>query len=175
MSGEGYHRRKQPNLVRQAVLQAASALACDAGIQSLTIQAVADRAGVTKGGLMHHFHDKEALLVALRSEALTSFETVLNQNLTDAEGVPGRFTRAYVKTCLAPMAGDMQRLVAALWADPGHRRNWYLWLDAQEAAHRETDGAAEHKLARLAADGAWLAMTDGKETAGWLADILERI
>lgn len=45
-----YKRKKQPELVQQQILDAAIAIGSEKGLASLTVQAVADRAGVTKGG-----------------------------------------------------------------------------------------------------------------------------
>lgn len=171
----GYHRKKQPEQVREAILRAAGDLAIELGIQVLTIQAVATRAGVTKGGLMHHFPDKERLLAALRAEALSGFEAALTQHLTAPQGTAGRFSRAYVATCLSPEAEGTHQLVTALWADPVLRSDWYQWLSAQEAVHAATDGALRYKLVRLAADGAWLAMTDGADSAAWRDGLLAQI
>lgn len=171
----GYHRKKQPEQVREAILRAAGDLAVELGIRVLTIQAVAIRAGVTKGGLMHHFPDKDRLLAALRAEALSGFEAALTQHLTAPEGTPGRFSRAYVETCLSSQLDGTHQLVTALWADPALRSDWYQWLSAQETAHAATDGDLRYKLARLAADGAWLAMTDGADCTAWRDALLAQL
>lgn len=180
MTGQGYHRRKRPEAVREAILREAAAFAVERGIQSLTLQAVADRAGVTKGGLMHHFADKPALLSALRNRALEHFAAALERNLEEGNleddpdpDAEGRFTRAYVRTCLASARQEAElSLITALWADPELRAAWYAWLADQEALHAATDGGVARKLVRLAADGAWLAAMDGADTAEWEEGLL---
>ncbi|MBP8939478.1 MAG: helix-turn-helix transcriptional regulator, partial [Agrobacterium sp.] len=57
-----HERKKQPEIVRRSLLDCAAKLAADQGVAALSIQAVADAAGVTKGGLFHHFASKQALL-----------------------------------------------------------------------------------------------------------------
>lgn len=166
---QGYHRRKQPDLVRATLLAEAGALAARVGVQALTVQAVAAAAGVTKGGLLHHFPSKDLLVRALQAEAIAGFEAAMDGYMA-ADPLPrGRFTRAYVRTCLDGSAdGPSPLLIAALWADPALRRDWYAWMSRQEAAHAATDGDPALQQIRLAADGVWLAQTNGNDMSGWL-------
>jgi len=169
----GYHRPKRPDAVREAILREATELAVTRGIQSLTLQAVADRAGVTKSGLMHHHADKAALLSALRDRAIEHFGAALERCLDADPQAPGRFTRAYVKVCLASARREPGlSLITALWADPALRRDWHAWLEREEARHQATDGGIERKLVRLAADGAWLAAMDGADPSAWEEGLL---
>lgn len=61
----GWHRKKQPEQVRAALIQCAAELAARQGLTGVTVQAVSDAAGVTKGGFFHHFPHKQALLDAV--------------------------------------------------------------------------------------------------------------
>ena len=56
-----YKRKKQPEVVRRALLDQAARITLEQGLSKVTFQAVADAAGVTKGGLMHPFATKNAL------------------------------------------------------------------------------------------------------------------
>lgn len=66
---------------RDAILDAAEAVVAEAGAAHLTLDAVAQRAGLSKGGLIYNFPTKSALLTALvervvqRFEAATAHET----------------------------------------------------------------------------------------------------
>ncbi len=51
--------------VRDRVLDAAEAMAGGEGSANLTLDAVANLAGVSKGGLLYHFPSKDALLAAM--------------------------------------------------------------------------------------------------------------
>src|SRR5581483_4435078 len=55
MPASAYTRAKQPEQVRRALLDCAATIAMDHGVSGITVQAVAAAAGVTKGGLFHHF------------------------------------------------------------------------------------------------------------------------
>jgi AcrR family transcriptional regulator len=50
---------------RQHILDVAAQIASDQGASQLTIDAVAKRAGISKGGVMYHFGSKDELLSAL--------------------------------------------------------------------------------------------------------------
>ena len=64
-----HERKKQPEVVRRNLLDCAAKLAAEQGVAALSVQAVADAAGVTKGGLFHHFPSKQVLLEASSLEA----------------------------------------------------------------------------------------------------------
>lgn len=50
------------NSKRSSILLAASIVVKNNGVEKLTLEAVAKEAGVSKGGLLHHFPNKEALI-----------------------------------------------------------------------------------------------------------------
>jgi AcrR family transcriptional regulator len=50
---------------RNHILDIAAQIASDTGAAQVTIDAVAKRAGISKGGVMYHFHTKDDLLRAL--------------------------------------------------------------------------------------------------------------
>jgi AcrR family transcriptional regulator len=54
-----------PTSSREIILDAAEAVVLESGARHLTLDAVAARAGVSKGGLLYHFPAKEALLKAM--------------------------------------------------------------------------------------------------------------
>lgn len=64
-----------PNPVRERILDAASDMVARLGGANLTLEQVAQSAGVSKGGLLYHFPTKEALLLAMGKRFLASFET----------------------------------------------------------------------------------------------------
>jgi len=55
-------RRKAPDSVRQSLLQATIEVIGRNGLAALTVQDVAQAAGVSKGALFHHFSSKQALV-----------------------------------------------------------------------------------------------------------------
>jgi len=145
---------------RDELLDAAEALLCEQGTQALTLSAVADRAGVSKGGLLYHFHTKEALVRGLVERLVEEYDALIASYDT---GGPGAYTRAFVEANFAVvMDRDQSRLlrrwatVSAAAADPG------LLAQVREAMHRwhDVDPADDPdpvaaRMARLAAEGLW--------------------
>jgi AcrR family transcriptional regulator len=165
-----HHRKKQPEQVRRALLDCAAQIAAEQGAAAITIQAVADRAGVTKGGLLHHFDSKQALLAAVFKDLLDKMDQEIERTLADDPQARGRFTRAYVRACFSDrLLGDRSlwgALSVAIVSEPALRALWSAWLDRRMARHAETDGDPRLIAVRLAADGVWLA--DMMEKAGGL-------
>jgi AcrR family transcriptional regulator len=165
-----HHRKKQPEQVRRALLDCAAQIAAEQGSSAITIQAVAERAGVTKGGLLHHFDSKQALLAAVFEDLLDKMDQEIDRTLADDPTSRGRFTRAYVRACFSDrLLGDRSlwgALSVAIVSEPALRALWSAWLDGRMARHAETDGDPRLVAVRLAADGVWLA--DMMEKAGGL-------
>lgn len=155
-----HHRKKQPEQVRRALLDCVAKIAAEQGPAAVTIQAVAEAAGVTKGGLLHHFASKQALIEALFADLLERLDRDIAAHIA-ADPVPaGRFTRAYVRACFADRAVGETSLWAAvtvtLISEPGLRRLWTAWMDGHLQHHRETDDTPALAIVRLATDGVWL-------------------
>jgi AcrR family transcriptional regulator len=98
--------KRNPEETNLRLLEAASTIIAERGVDALTLDAVAQAAGVSKGGLLHHFASKEALIARLIEYNFATFETDLAQSLDPGEpvGTPGRWTRAYVKVSFATAA-----------------------------------------------------------------------
>jgi len=69
---------------RTQILEAAESVVADAGAAHLTLDAVAERAGVSKGGLLYHFPSKETLLEAMISHLIQRHEERLAVELAHA-------------------------------------------------------------------------------------------
>ncbi|MFW3168914.1 TetR/AcrR family transcriptional regulator [Geodermatophilus sp. CPCC 206100] len=81
---------------RRALLDAAarSVLAHGPGV---SLEVVAREAGVSKGGLLHHFRTKDELLTALTDDLFEQFDRAVRDRLDPDDTEPGRLLRAYVR------------------------------------------------------------------------------
>ncbi len=61
---------------RETLIQAANQVLVRDGINHLTLEAVAQVAGVSKGGLLYHFPNKEALVEGMIDHYLSQFEAI---------------------------------------------------------------------------------------------------
>ena len=134
---------------RDRLLDAAAAVVYRDGAQALTLDAVAAEAEVSKGGLLYHFGSKRELVEAMVERWLAEFAR-------DMEEADPDFVRGYVKST-APDGNELGML-AALVADPALlvrvREQYGIWQDRVE---REGRDPVDATVARLAADGLWLA------------------
>lgn len=154
-------RKKQPQLVRAQLLEATAQIVAECSPGGLTLDRVARRAGVSKGGLIHHFPSKQALIEGLFAAIVQSFENTLAALIAQDDDPRGRFTRAYVAAVLAPCAGTiecrlMDACALALTGDPALHGAWQAWMRDQMARHGEDPDNVLGCILRYAADGIWL-------------------
>ncbi|GAC1542973.1 MAG: TetR/AcrR family transcriptional regulator [Vulcanimicrobiaceae bacterium] len=132
------------------------------GAAHLTLDAVAERVGLSKGGILHHFATKDSLISAMIDDVVTHFEADLLRHLQGESG-PGSFARAFLRACLDP-DGALTRtlrvsagILAAVASDnrllAPLRRRYDVWRG--RLANDGIDPAIA-ELVRSAADGLWL-------------------
>jgi AcrR family transcriptional regulator len=135
---------------RAKLLDAAGTVIRRDGPQALTLDAVAAEAGVSKGGLLYHFKSKRELLDGLVTRWLDEFQA-------DIDAAPGNFVAGYVRASDGAHAEEAG-LLAALVADPqvlaAVRDRYATWQDLVASWGGDPVDAT---VARLAADGLWLA------------------
>jgi AcrR family transcriptional regulator len=86
---------------RERLLAAARQTIRGRGITGLTLDAVAKEAGVSKGGLLHHFPSKEALVEGILKHLFEVFEARVQHYFELEAPAPGRWLRAYVRANFA--------------------------------------------------------------------------
>ena len=101
---------------RDRILEAAERVVADVGAARLTLDVVAQAAGVSKGGLLYHFPSKESLLSALAQRYVDSMEHCIETAKSDL----GQSVRARdLKACIVGILGRDPRskaMGAALFA-----------------------------------------------------------
>lgn len=149
---------------RETVLRAAAQVLVRLGVGAFTIDAVAQEAGITKGGVLHHFPSKEALLVGLIDQVIALFDGRLAEELeAEPPSAPGRHLRAYMRAVFSVHHQDTQLvplLAAVVAADPRilgrHRvleRIRGAFEESQRAAIADGMDPIEATVLRLAVDG----------------------
>ena len=81
---------------RRALLDAAARSVVVNG-PGVSLDVVAREAGVSKGGLMHHFRSKDELMAALADDLFEQFAQAVQDRIDPADDAPGRLLRAYVR------------------------------------------------------------------------------
>jgi transcriptional regulator, TetR family len=79
MNMQAQHRKKDPVRLHKQLLESAATIAGRDGISSQSLNAVAREAGVSKGGLLHHFPNRQALIFALFARLLEIMEEAISE------------------------------------------------------------------------------------------------
>ncbi|GAB3457364.1 TetR/AcrR family transcriptional regulator [Kineococcus endophyticus] len=85
---------RDPLATRDRLVDAFASIVVSTGARSATLEAVAARAGVSKGGLLYHFASKDALVDGL----ITRFERFAREDLEQMRVAPEGPAEYYVRT-----------------------------------------------------------------------------
>lgn len=150
--------KEEARQTRETVLKAAANIIAQQGIGAFTIEAVAQEAGLTKGGVLHHFPSKEALVNGLIDQVIEVFNLHLQNELeSEPAEQPGRWLRAYIRTVFYADYED-RNLIPALAAavDANHQtldRIRSNFAQSQHAATGDGIDPVQATIIRLAVDG----------------------
>jgi AcrR family transcriptional regulator len=107
------------------LLDAAEAVVARQGIANLTLDAVAAAAGLSKGGLLHHFPTKDRLIEALVTRSAESWRGCYMEAYARTPAGPGRMARVLLSHCLSDAqcwTEELRRSTSAvLWRRPRGR------------------------------------------------------
>lgn len=146
------------------LLDAAETVVGRQGIASLTLDAVATEAHVSKGGLLHHFPTKDRLVEALVRRCAEGWRARYTAAYDETSDGPARMARALVAMCLADdelwteqMRRSSSAVFAALAQNPAliePMRIVYADLHRRIAADDLPPGVGEVVVTTI--DGLWL-------------------
>ncbi|GLY18120.1 TetR/AcrR family transcriptional regulator [Kineosporia rhizophila] len=116
-------RERDPARTRRAVLSAAARVVAAKGA-GVSIDTIAREAGVSKGGLLHHFRSRDELLLAVCEDLLEQFTSTVLAAVDPADRAPGRNLRGYIRASFdilrnEPSPVEHVALVSALSNVPG--------------------------------------------------------
>ena len=148
------------NSKRNHILTAASSVIRKNGIEKLTLEAVAVEAGVSKGGLLHHFPNKDALIQSMVTGITNDFIADVQTRADRDPRVQGRWSRAYLNSTVEG-GKEEQGMNVALRTTLFTNRDLLEELREQYSVWQhniENDGLDPviSSIVRLAVDGLWL-------------------
>lgn len=97
--------RKSGDEIRAAIVNAATRIVMERGVARMTLADVATEAGISKGGLLHYFASKDALIRAMITAGLDSFEEK-TMAMVEVDPSPGSYLRAYITTSFPAEGAD---------------------------------------------------------------------
>ncbi|WP_166355593.1 TetR/AcrR family transcriptional regulator [Phytoactinopolyspora limicola] len=148
---------------RDRILDALQEILTEAGLPGVTLEAVADNAGISKGGLLYHFPSKEAMLDAFVQRMCDTAEA----EFAEAERAPD-IVEHYVRASV-PGSSDaalMWSLVASLRTnDVASKEARQLVADIfarwEKILLSRIDDPVTAEIVRLAGDGLYLRVLAG--------------
>ena len=170
--------KKMPEQTQRKILETAISLIADTGVNGVSLQAVAQQAGVTKGGLLHHFPNKTQLIKACIEYALNKIDEVIDDLIQEDPVAYGCLTRAYLYITLnktLDVAPCWNAFSMAMLTDKTFSNLWKVWFEARLQQHKATDSAVELQVIRYAADGLWLTQfIDGQDQHDLKAHLIQK-
>lgn len=153
--------RRNAEETRELIFAACNRILQREGLSSLTLDAVAEEAGLSKGGLLYHFPSKVELIEALFQYHIDRFNQRLEQLVAAEEAGIGGWLRAYAQASIEQITDpDKASMFASLFA-AGERypsvlaimkRSYDEWQLQVESCGVAPSVAM---LVRLAVDGLW--------------------
>ncbi|MHC1479617.1 TetR/AcrR family transcriptional regulator [Frateuria aurantia] len=150
------------------MLAAAGTLAAEQGLHALTLDKVAERAGLTKGALQYHFKSRQGLIEALYEQVISEAQSRMDAHRRADQGEPeGAPARAYLRGADDDTQGvgriDVLRVLTAHSLSDATVRQRYLpvlreWMTPDPLP---LAWAARAMICRLAADGLWISRLIG--------------
>lgn len=151
---------RKKEIDKEKVLDAAESLILESGGRVFTLDAVAERAGISKGGLVYTFSSKDGLIHAVLVREVARFQKAVRQRLPAAPVGPIELILAHIEEALAEEDVSTQMaafLITALVHAPGMlepvRSLYRSLLDPLRSVSGEYV-AVRHAL--LAVEGAFL-------------------
>lgn len=152
------------NPVCNKLIDAAEAVVARQGIANLTLEAAAAEAGVSKGGLLHHFPSKDQLIQAMVTRSAENWRRCYTEAYERTPAGPGRMARGLLDHCLSDAecwTEELRRSSSAVFAALAQNqsliepmRQAYGELHRRIAEDGLPPGVSEAVLAAL--DGLWL-------------------
>lgn len=116
-------RQTKREATRERLIDAAVELVYAESARKLSLEAVAERAGVSKGGLLYHFKSKSELLRAMVERHISLLEKTLAETFheTSRDRQPNALIRAYIQAVareVCPLSEPPTGMLAAIAEEP---------------------------------------------------------
>ncbi|MDG0842915.1 TetR/AcrR family transcriptional regulator [Staphylococcus equorum] len=147
---------------KQELLSLAAKIIQEDGMHKLTMDYLAKKANITKGGVLYHFNNKETLIKKMNEMVIEEFETAIEYHISMLSG-SYKFTRAYALATLDCLReSNNTQLTAVLISSREDKNSLKLWKDVtqtwQERFALDEGNPDEILKLRLISDGLWFSI-----------------
>lgn len=155
-----YKRKKDPEASKQLILNTAAEIGAMADWHQVTFQAIADKTGLSKGGIIHHFRNKEELLEELVRQSLVELTEwiVEEKRISGNDIAPIAFLRFVIKKSDdLHYRRTMKVILQAALVNEHYKKMWSDWFTEYIAGGSLVDQDINSLIIMLVADGLWYA------------------
>lgn len=150
---------RKAQVTREKLIEAALTVLRERGGNQVTLDAVAAQAEVSKGGLLHHFANKEALIAGIIRHLYGLFNARVERYYAEDIDPVGRWSRAYIRASFDEFEVPLQALVGLFpYVDESDPLREIPQEDLRMWSARLTDDGippARATVIRLACDSVW--------------------
>lgn len=149
-------RTRQPDLLRERILDATQEVLLSDGFALLTQERVLQKLAISKGGLQHHFRTKAQLIDGLFERLFASFVADYAELLELEPEGPARYIRTYLR--MAMQGGERVQVIGRAItllaiSEEKYLAEWADYTSAMDAA--DSIDKDVHMACRMFADGLW--------------------
>jgi len=155
-----YKRKKDPEASKQLILHIAAEIGATAGWHQVTFQAISDQTGLSKGGIIHHFRNKEELLEELVHQSLVELTewTIEEKRASGNDIAPLAFLRFVIKKSSdLHYRRTMKVILQAALINEHYKKMWEEWVTNHIGGGSVADLDINSLIIILVADGLWYA------------------
>ncbi|MBF0406087.1 MAG: TetR/AcrR family transcriptional regulator [Candidatus Riflebacteria bacterium] len=150
----------QKNNKRDLILDSVEEVIAEEGFSNLTLDAVAAKAGISKGGLLYHFPSKQSLVNETMERLMKQSVEELGKAKNSLPDKPGRELKAFILSRFREIKPKnfMSALISAIFTYPElHTENCSKYRTMmKESLLNSGVPAAKALMIMLAVDGMWL-------------------
>lgn len=153
-----YKRKKEPELNKQLILDAATEIGAAGDWHQVTFQAIADKTGLSKGGIIHHFRNKEELLEELIKQSLGGLTEWIQAHMKESGNTDKAY--AYLKFVIDKSKDEkykqlMRVVIKTILVHPQYRQQWDDWYAEHIMPANGKEQSMQSLVMLLVADGIW--------------------
>ncbi|MFS4469842.1 TetR/AcrR family transcriptional regulator [Chryseobacterium sp. T20] len=160
-----YGRKKDPEVNKQLIIDTATEIGAETDWHHVTFQAIADRTGLSKGGIIHHFRNKEELLDEVMNQNLSEISKWVEnykQENGDTEGALGYLHFVLEKGDDEKYQKNMKIVLQGIMANNKYREKWMEWYNQQISPKDKNSENIRETVIFLIVEGLWYTENMGK-------------
>lgn len=158
MEENQYKRKKEPEINKQLIIDAAADISFESDWSQVTFQAIANRTGFSKGGIIHHFKSKEELLDELVNQSLIDLTQWIATNQSEnpeMDTILSYFNSIITQQNDQKYGKTMRVILQAIVINPKYREQWKNWYAQHIVSLDKNELDTKSLIILLLAEGFW--------------------